>query len=154
MSTHRTDSAVATFTAGFSCSQAVFSAFAEDLGLDRDTVLKISTAFGGGIAGMGLTCGAVTGALMAIGARYGRIDPADEAAKQKTYDLAREFARRFTGMHGSIACRDLLGYDISAPEGKQQAEAEGLFKTRCPRLVADAVEILDGIIGDGKKNLT
>jgi C_GCAxxG_C_C family probable redox protein len=142
----RIDSAVAAFTEGFSCSQAVFSAFAEELSLDRATALKVSTAFGGGMAGMGLTCGAVTGALMVIGAKHGRIEASDDAAKQKTYDMSREFILRFTERHGSIVCRDLLGIDISTPHGKEQANAKDLFKMLCPRLVADAVEILEEIV--------
>ena len=146
MPINRIDSAVAAFTEGFSCSQAVFSAFAEEMGVDRTTALKISTAFGGGMAGMGLTCGAVTGALMAIGAEHGRTEAADDAAKQKTYEISREFIRVFAERHGSIACRDLLGVDISTPQGREQAKANDLFKTLCPRLVADAVAILERII--------
>jgi C_GCAxxG_C_C family probable redox protein len=143
---NRTDTAVAAFTGGFSCSQAVFSAFAEEMGVDRATALKISTAFGGGMAGMGLTCGAVTGALMVIGAKYGRTEAADDAAKQKTYERSRQFVRAFSERHSSIACRGLLGVDISTAEGKQQAKDMGLTETLCPRFVADAVEILEEIL--------
>lgn len=146
MTDNRIDAAVAAFTGGFSCSQAVFSAFAEDLGLSRAAALKIATAFGGGMAGMGLTCGAVTGALMVIGARHGRVDAADDAAKQKTYEMTREFARRFIGRNSSIACRDLLGIDISTPEGRDLAAEKGLFTTLCPKLVADAAEILEDLL--------
>ena len=146
MPINRIDTAVAAFTEGFSCSQAVFSTFAEELGLDRTAALKVSTAFGGGMAGMGMACGAVTGALMVIGAKHGRVEASDDAAKQKTYEISREFIRVFTERHGSIACRDLLGVDISTPQGREQAKANDLFKTLCPRLVADAVEILERII--------
>ncbi len=146
MPINKIDTAVAAFTEGFSCSQAVFSAFEEELSLDRATALMVSTAFGGGMAGMGLTCGAVTGALMVIGAKHGRVEASDDAAKQKTYDMSREFMLRFTERHGSIACRDLLGVDISTPQGRELAKTKDLFKTLCPRLVADAAEILEEII--------
>jgi C_GCAxxG_C_C family probable redox protein len=143
---NRTDTAVAVFSEGFSCSQAVFSAFSEELGLDRAAALKISTAFGGGMASMGLTCGAVTGALMVIGLKNGRTEAIDAAAKEKTYELAKEFVRRFSERHGFIVCRELLGVDISTPEGKERASEQGLFSTLCPRFVADAAEILEEII--------
>ena len=143
---NKTDLAVAAFSEGFSCSQAVFSAFADELGLDRTDALKISTAFGGGMASMGLTCGAMTGALMVIGAKHGRARAGDTAAKQKTYELSREFMRRFAERHGSIACRELLGVDISTPEGKEQASERGLFSTLCPRFVSDAAGILEQIL--------
>ncbi len=142
---NRIDTAVAAFSEGFSCSQAVFSAFSKELGLDRDTALKIASAFGGGMASMGMTCGAVTGALMVIGAKHGRVRAEDIAAKEKTYELAREFMRRFGERHGSINCRELLDADISTPEGRQRASESGLFTALCPRLVADAVAILEEI---------
>ena len=59
--------ALAQFDKGFACSQAVFSAYAEDLGLDQETALKIAGPFGGGTGRKAETCGAVTGALMALG---------------------------------------------------------------------------------------
>jgi C_GCAxxG_C_C family probable redox protein len=142
----RINNAVSAFSEGFSCSQAVFSAFAEELGVDRTTALKISSAFGGGMAVMGLTCGAVTGALMVIGAKHGRTHADDNAAKEKTYETSREFVRRFTERHKSILCRELLGTDISTPKGKKRMKEQGLFSTLCPYLVSDAVEILEEII--------
>jgi C_GCAxxG_C_C family probable redox protein len=141
----RIGTAVAAFSEGFSCSQAVFSAFSKELGIDGADALKIASAFGGGMASMGMTCGAVTGALMVIGTKYGRVRAEDTAAKEKTYELAREFMRRFGERHGSIVCRDLLDADISTPKGKQRASESGLFSTLCPRLVADAVTILEEI---------
>ncbi|MBN2225228.1 MAG: C_GCAxxG_C_C family protein [Deltaproteobacteria bacterium] len=76
---HRTNTAVAAFSEGFSCSQAVLSAFSEEPGLDRATALKISTAFGGGMASLGLTCEAVMGALMVIGLKNGGTGMAEAA---------------------------------------------------------------------------
>ncbi len=81
MNISRIDSAVDCFTCGFSCSQAVFSTFAEKIGLDKETALRISGPFGGGMARMGDTCGAVTGAFMAIGLKYGKAKADDYAAK-------------------------------------------------------------------------
>jgi C_GCAxxG_C_C family probable redox protein len=144
--THEIDAAHSAFSDGFSCSQAILSSFSEGLGLDRTTALRISSAFGGGIAGRGLTCGAVTGALMVIGLRHGRIRAEDTASKEKTYELSREFIRRFTERHGSTVCRDLLGVDISTPEGKQRASDEGLSETRCPAYVRSAAEILTALL--------
>jgi C_GCAxxG_C_C family probable redox protein len=143
---NRIDTAVSTFTDGFSCSQAVFSAFASDLGLDTKAALKVSGAFGGGMAGLALTCGAVTGALMVIGALHGRTEANDTAAKEKTYELSREFIRRFTEHYGSIECRALLGVDISTPEGRQRASEENLTDTLCTTFVRSAAEIIEEIL--------
>jgi C_GCAxxG_C_C family probable redox protein len=134
------------FKDGFSCSQAVFAAFAEDLGLERETALRISTGFGAGMARMTETCGAVTGAIMVIGLKHGRVDPEDLDAKEKTYSLVGEFVKRFRERHGSIVCRELLGCDIGTEEGMEKAASEGLFEDFCPSLVKQAAEILGEII--------
>ncbi|MFZ5631777.1 MAG: C-GCAxxG-C-C family protein [Bacillota bacterium] len=65
--------AVSSFQEGALCSQALFSTCAVKLGLDRETAMKIATPFGGGMARLGETCGAVTGALMVIGLKYGNM---------------------------------------------------------------------------------
>lgn len=65
------------FDEGFSCSQSVFSAFAPELGLDREMALRVATAFGGGMGHRGDTCGAVTGAFLAIGLKHGRVKAED-----------------------------------------------------------------------------
>ncbi|MEW5902332.1 MAG: C-GCAxxG-C-C family protein, partial [Acidobacteriota bacterium] len=118
----RSENAVQSFKQGFSCSQAVLVAFDESLGLSRDQALKISQAFGGGMARLGLTCGAVTGALMAIGLKYGRTRAEDEAAKEKTYALVHDLIRRFELRHGSIVCRELIGVELSTPQGHSLAQ--------------------------------
>jgi C_GCAxxG_C_C family probable redox protein len=146
MDRNKIDQAVACFESGFSCSQAVFSSYAEELGLDKETALRISGAFGGGMAGMADTCGAVTGAVMAIGLKYGKTKLDDEEAKKKTYALVAEFVERFKARHSSIVCRELLGCDISTPEGKQSFEANKLKDAKCRKFVQDAAEILEEIL--------
>ncbi len=103
-------------------------------------------AFGGGMARMGETCGAVTGALMVIGLKYGMTQAKDEAARDKTYKLAQEFAERFKARHKSMLCRELLGYDLSKPEQRKAAFDKGLFTTICPQFVRDAVEIVEQLL--------
>ena len=68
----KVDEAIECFYSGYSCSQAVLSAYCEDLGLDKETAMKISCGFGAGMARLGATCGAVTGAYIAIGLKYGK----------------------------------------------------------------------------------
>lgn len=138
--------AVATFHAGFNCAQAVFSALSPELGMERELALRVAGAFGAGTARMASTCGAVSGALMALGLKYGQVQGNDQAAKETTYAAAGQFLSRFRERHGSVLCRDLLGVDLSSPEGHQQARAAGLFKSVCPRLVADAAEIAEDLL--------
>jgi len=136
------DTAASRFGEGFNCAQSVLSAYAEQLGLDTDTALKLAASYGAGIARMAETCGAVTGALMVVGLKHGFTTAADAEGRESVYRKAREFTARFTERNGSLVCRELLGCDISTLEGMQQARDQQLFRTTCPRLVRDAAEIL------------
>ncbi len=106
----------------------------------------MGAAFGGGMARRGELCGAVAGALMVIGLAYGRTEADDDVAKELTYDLSNEFIAEFAVRHDSIVCRDLLGVDISTPEGLAEAKARNVDSEICANLVRDTVEILGEII--------
>jgi C_GCAxxG_C_C family probable redox protein len=142
----KAERAGASFQEGFSCSQAVFTAFSDDFGLDRLTALKVSQAFGGGMGHLGEVCGAVTGAFMAIGLKYGRTRADDLEARDKTYALIQAFAHRFKELHCSLTCRCLLGCDIGTEEGMKAARDKNLFQTLCLNYVKDAAEIADALM--------
>jgi len=143
---NRVERAVSCFKEGFSCSQAMLSSYGEQFGLNREIALKVSGAFGGGMARMGETCGAVTGAFMVIGLKYGNARVEDKQAKERAYSLVREFVDRFKSRNGSIVCRELLGYDISTPEGMKLVKEKKLTTTLCPKFVQDAAEIIEQIL--------
>ncbi len=142
----RTEQAIQYFAQGFSCSQAVLAAFAPDLGMDADTALKTAQPFGGGMAQKGKTCGAVTGAFMALGLKYGRTRAEDYEARDKTYALMQEFMTRFMAEHGALDCRDLLGYRLDDPEQHALAKKAGLFQDLCPKLVENAADLLEDLL--------
>jgi C_GCAxxG_C_C family probable redox protein len=139
----KSEQAAGCFQSGFSCSQAVFSPFAAEWGMDQETALAIGGAFGGGIARRGETCGAVSGALMALGLKYGKRRPEDDAAKAETTALAQEFIRRFEDQFGTIQCKTLVGYDLSDPAEAAAGHQAGAFTRTCPGLVLRAAEILE-----------
>jgi len=142
----RLEEALSRFKEGFNCSQSVLGAYAESFGLDHKIAWKISQAFGGGMARRGETCGAITGAFMVIGLKHGKDRVEDEQAKERTYETVNEFVRKFKSLHGSIYCRQLLGYDLSQPEERRIVQEKNLFETICPRFVQDAVLILEEIL--------
>lgn len=143
---NRIEASVEKFNRGFSCSQAIFSTFGVSFGLEEETALKIATSFGGGMAAMAHECGAVTGAFMVLGLSSGRASIEDSAAKERTYELVRQFVERFSNKHGTILCRELLGCDISTPEGRKKAQETNVVKERCPGFVGDAAEILEELL--------
>lgn len=142
----RADKAVACFKEGLACSQAVLSCYADDFGLDKDLALKLAAGFGGGMGRTGHRCGAVTGAYMVIGLKYGATTAQDKASKEHTHQMVREFNEKFTALHQTVTCRKLLNCDISTPEGFEEAKQKCLLTTICPKLVKDAVEILEKMV--------
>jgi C_GCAxxG_C_C family probable redox protein len=140
------DDAAAYFNEGFSCSQSVVSSFSEDLGLDQETARKISCGFGAGMARSGNICGAVTGAIMVIGMKYGKGTAGDDAAKERTYALVQDFLKQFKAKNGSISCTELLGYDLQVPIQRKQAHESGTVAAKCPEFARDAVGILEKIL--------
>ena len=142
----KTDDAQRCFLRRFTCSAAVFSTFSEELGLDPDIAKKIACGFGAGISKTGNICGAVSGAIMVIGLKYGKTDASDDVATEKTRALVRQFIHEFTEKNGSVNCTELLGYNISKPDEYAAARDAELFVTRCPLLVRDAADILEKIL--------
>ncbi len=140
------EQAVSCFQNGFNCSQSILSTFSVEFGLNRDIALKLATGFGGGMGRLGKTCGAVTGALMVIGLKYGTASIEDDAAAENTYRLVQKFIKEFTEINGSDTCHDLLDCDISTLEGRNSANEKNLFTTLCPNFVRTSAEILEKIL--------
>ncbi|OHB67998.1 MAG: hypothetical protein A2V70_06630 [Planctomycetes bacterium RBG_13_63_9] len=138
----RVSQAVELFQQDCACSQAILATYGETLGLDRNRALRLATGFAGGMR-MGETCGAVTGALMVLGLRHGGDHSGTRRGRDAVYAAVQQFTSRFQQRNGSVICKDLLGCDISTPEGMQTARQQNLFKTKCTRMVQDAAEILE-----------
>jgi len=125
----------------FNCAQTVFSLFAPELGMDEKTALKIASGFGGGMA-CAETCGAVTGSYMVIGLKHGHA-VSDPQKKANTKLMIQNFNKKFKNMHGSLICKELLGCDISTPEGSFAANEKAVFQTLCPKFIKTACNILE-----------
>jgi len=144
---NKEEEALKYFRNKFNCSQSVFVVFGPDYGLDKEESLRVSCAFGGGMGRQQLTCGAVTGALMALGLKYGKGLNDSEENKQTTYTKTREFFEEFKKLNGSSCCKDLLdGLDMNDPEDHKKIMDQKLFDIRCEKYVADAVHITENLL--------
>ncbi|MCI8645908.1 MAG: C_GCAxxG_C_C family protein [Firmicutes bacterium] len=139
------DKALTCFGGGLDCSQVVFGYGAELLGEDKEKAVKIAAAFGGGMWN-GETCGCVTGALMALGLKYGHFKLGDEETKSTLLEKRAEFEKEFKAINGSLICREILGYDLSTEEGMTKIMEKGLLTTKCPKLACCACDILDDLL--------
>ncbi|MGD0856860.1 MAG: C-GCAxxG-C-C family protein [Dehalococcoidia bacterium] len=142
----KADEAMITFEEGFNCSQAVLAAFSCDFGLDPIMAYRVAAGFGGGMGHMGEICGAVTGAFMVIGLKYGMTVLDGSQSHREAFAKVREFAEKFRTLHGSIVCRDLLGLDVNDRYALREASKKGIPQKICPKLVWDAAEIVEDLI--------
>ncbi len=141
------------FKSGFNCSQSVLSAFAEDFGLSRDSCPRLASPFGSGIARMQETCGAVTGALMAIGLKYGKGENGTEDDKTIAYRQSQFLVNEFKKRNTTICCRQLLdGYDMNSPQEMAKIMELDLYNNYCLKYIQDAVEITETILSDKEKH--
>ena len=131
------------FKSGFHCSQSVIAAFSDDFGLPRETALKIACPFGGGIGGYGRTCGALTGAIMVIGLKYGSDKPTDSEARTLTRNKTRKLIETFEKMHGTSNCNELVGFDRSNLSGADLALKIPYFHIICPKYFETVISFLE-----------
>ena len=122
------------FIKGYDCSQVVLSYFAERLGITEEMANKVSACFGGGMM-HGDTCGAFTGAIMAVGLKYGHWD-VNTLLRQKE-EMMNKYAE---------FSKELLGYDVSLPEQLEEALSSGRMLDFCPKVVESVIEILEEIL--------
>lgn len=146
----RADKAVSLFRTGCNCSQAILGAYAEELGLPVEVASRLAAGFGGGMGRMAGTCGAVTGAYMVLGLKFGPEETGDREKNEVLYARLRDFAARFEADHRSTCCRDLTQCDISTPEGLAAARERHVFATECPKFVKGAAELLDSMLDAAK----
>jgi C_GCAxxG_C_C family probable redox protein len=142
---NRTERAVHLFENGLNCSQAILAVFGEPHGIDIETAKRLGRPLGGGLGRLGLVCGAITGAVAALG--IAQSGPADEG--QARNDVARsvqELVHRFEERHGTTLCRGLLGADMSTDAGMKKIREEKLVAIHCPGFVKDAAAILSELL--------
>ncbi len=133
--------AVELFMSGKNCSQAVFVAFATDLGLTEDMALAVSAGLGGGVGRMREVCGAVSGSAMVVGLKH------PELSKGEVYEKVRLIAEEFKKTNPSIVCKELLG--LSKPENSSVPEArtaEYYQKRPCVKIVEDAAKATEKVL--------
>ncbi len=135
------------FQQGFDCSQVVLMAFAEELGYAPEELARAAAGFGGGMF-RGDTCGAVTGALMALGMRFGHAVPGDLDQKEFMTEKVHEFQEAFTEEFGTTICRELIGYDFSQEGEFEKADSSGVMVMKCPGFCLKAIEVVQQLIDE------
>ncbi|MEM2105481.1 MAG: C-GCAxxG-C-C family protein [Candidatus Bathyarchaeia archaeon] len=129
------------FLGGYNCAQSVLLTMFEFWNGENELVPKIATAFGGGIGRCGSVCGALTGGVMALGIKYGTNEPLMEK-RLEAYARARKLYNEFKRLHGSVSCRELIGYDLSNPSELEEAHKANVFEEKCTKFVESAIKLV------------
>jgi len=143
---NRADRTLTAFRSGLNCSQSVLTAFTEDLNVDNNLALSLSCGFGAGMGRLQGTCGAVTGAFMAIGAYNCKKFTDNKQRKEETYAMVQKFNDRFVALNGATECRKLINCDLTTAEGRKYAHDHQMFENVCEKCIADSVNILEDFI--------
>jgi len=114
---------------GLNCSQAILTAFGEPLGIDPETAKMLGRPWGGGMGHLGETCGYLTGAVLLLAHVHAAED--EGRARKDVFGAVRELFSRFEARRGTFRCKELLGADISTPEGLRQIKEEQLVAKIC-----------------------
>ena len=141
----KSEEAAEVYRAGFNCAQSVFIPFAKAGGLGEAEAARIAAPFGAGLGRTQETCGAVTGALMALGLEYGFTKPDDQAGKDRALARTKAFLGRFKGELGALRCKEFLGCDLNTEEGQayhKERNQRDLICMNCVRTAASLVEAM------------
>ena len=129
------EEAITLFKEKYNCCQAIFLPYSKLFGIDRDTALKMASGFGGGIARMGETCGAINAAVMVLGLKYGFTNNKDIDKKEKLNEIIRDFIKKFKKSHKNIYCRTLLTED--------EGVTHKMHSDKCATIVEEICNLLD-----------
>jgi C_GCAxxG_C_C family probable redox protein len=129
------------FSQNYNCAQSVYAACATGVGMSEAQRLALGAPFGGGVARQGEICGALTGALLALGEAEGGTMAADPVAgRNALYARAKQLIEAFREAHGAILCRELTGCSLDTEAGQRSFKERGLHQNLCTKLVAFAAE--------------
>ena len=119
---------------GYNCAQAVACTYCDKVGMDEETLFKVTEAMGVGMGNMEGTCGVLTGAAVILGLRNSTANLESPNSKGATLRLARRVMEQFKERNQSVLCKDLKGRDT------------GVVLRSCPDCVRDACEFLEQLL--------
>lgn len=134
------------FESGYCCAESVLLAVAENKGIESELIPKIATGFCAGMSFTSGLCGALSGGIMALNMLYGRSEVDDFKSKETTYYMVGKFITEFEKRLGSRNCADLLGCDVSTPEGLKTFEEEDMERQKCHKITEEATSIVIELI--------
>ena len=141
---NRADRAEELFRQGYNCSQSVFAAFLDLVGMTTEEAAWMASPFGAGFGKLREVCGAVSGMTLLAGCLHGYSDPEDYESKKELYSLIQKMCAEFKDAEGSIICRELLGLKEGEDLAEPSVRTEEYYKSRpCIGACRTAAEIAE-----------
>ncbi|MCD8166255.1 MAG: C-GCAxxG-C-C family protein, partial [Bacteroides sp.] len=139
----KAEKAVELFKKGYNCSQAVFTAFADEYGITEKNALLLSSSFGGGIGRMGQTCGAACALFMLAGLETGSTESENKQQKEENYRVVQQLAQKFIEKNGALTCEELLKLKKETPVTHLSEERNPAYysKRPCVKIVEEAARV-------------
>ena len=119
---------------GYNCAQAVACTYCDLVGVDEETMFKLTEALGLGMGGMEGTCGAITGACVLAGMKNSTGNLEKPNSKGASYKLSRQIVEEFKNQNGATQCRELKGVET------------GKVLRACPDCIRDAARIAESVL--------
>ncbi len=116
-------------------------ALSEAQNIINEIIPRIATGFGAGISRHGEVCGALSGAVMGLGLRFGRSQVSETPEDTSPYQFGQTMVKLFASRFGHIRCRDILNLDISSDEGVKKYRELNLWESKCRVLIRITTEL-------------
>jgi len=134
------------FDNNFNCAQSVLKTIALNIDFDMEQAMQIASAFGGGMGRQQKTCGALTGAYMAIGLYSSKHIRDESTRKEKNTELIQALTQEFNLINGATDCGKLLNVDLNTEKGQKEFEARKLGENVCKKCIESSIELLDKML--------
>ena len=149
--THHNEPAVELFLDGYSCAQAIVTAFCPSKGLSAKDGYRLASGLGGGLSGTRQTCGALVGALIILGLNSGTYPPEDLMAKREQYARGQSLIAAFEATWNTSLCGEILAALELQASSTPSARTNEYYNTRpCARIVAHVAELLSAELNPSK----
>jgi C_GCAxxG_C_C family probable redox protein len=136
--------ALAKFNEGYNCAQSVLYAYADELNIDKDFALRLTTGFGAGMARHQEVCGAVSGGVIVLSLKNGRGENQGKEATEATYAKIRNLTSEIQAKRGSYLCRELLhNCDLTTAEGQALYKKNDYFNEICKPCISCVINAIE-----------
>ena len=130
------------FVENYNCAQSVLRAVLEKYDLYFEEATNAMAGMGGGVGLEGNVCGAIVGAVAALGVLHGQKFKDYEEQKEASYISSAKLIYKFKKKFKTVICDDLTGITMADKQIRDEAIKKGHFQEVCPKYIEEAIRIV------------